>query len=137
QCGPTVTRVSTRPPAAIGLPGAQGSEPWARAPALDGAGRSRDAAAIGGSAVEHADVDVGDDVYRVATVSLGGGRGAVQVAQEFSNTEDLLRTLQRRTLVLMTAVVVGAGLFGWWLARRITRRLVVLTRAAEDVARTR
>ncbi|MGW6293867.1 ATP-binding protein [Streptomyces sp. NPDC055058] len=94
-------------------------------------------AATAGQAVEHADVDVGDDIYRVATVSLGGGRGAVQVAQEFSNTEDLLRTLQRRTLVLMTAVVVGAGLFGWWLARRITRRLVVLTRAAEDVARTR
>ncbi|WP_432058274.1 ATP-binding protein [Streptomyces sp. bgisy022] len=90
-----------------------------------------------GDAVEHADVRVGDDLYRVATVSLGGGRGAVQVAQESSDTEDLLRTLQRRTLVLMAAVVLGAGLFGWWLARRITRRLVVLTRAAEDVTRTR
>jgi two-component system sensor histidine kinase MprB len=82
-------------------------------------------------------VDVGDDVYRVATVALGGGRGAVQVAQSFSDTEDLLRSLQQRTLVTTTAVVVGAGLFGWWLARRITRRLVVLTSAAEDVARTR
>jgi two-component system sensor histidine kinase MprB len=94
-------------------------------------------AAAAGEVVEHADVDVGDDVYRVATVSLGGGRGAVQVAQEFSDTEDLLRALQRRTLILMAAVVVAAGLFGWWLARRITRRLVVLTNAAEDVARTR
>ncbi|MEU3945821.1 ATP-binding protein [Streptomyces sp. NPDC029526] len=92
---------------------------------------------VAGDAVEHADVRVGDDLYRVATVSLGGGRGAVQVAQESSDTEDLLRTLQRRTLVLMAAVVLGAGLFGWWLARRITRRLVVLTRAAEDVTRTR
>ncbi|WP_436850465.1 ATP-binding protein [Streptomyces griseoloalbus] len=94
-------------------------------------------AATAGRVVEHADVDVGDDVYRVATVALGGERGAVQIAQEFSNTEDLLRALQRRTLILMAAVVVGAGLFGWWLARRITRRLVVLTNAAEDVARTR
>ncbi|MFJ5557471.1 sensor histidine kinase [Streptomyces sp. NPDC093250] len=94
-------------------------------------------AATAGRVVVHADVDVGNDVYRVATVSLGGGRGAVQVAQEFSNTEDLLRALQRRTLILMAAVVVGAGLFGWWLARRITRRLVVLTRTAEAVARTR
>ncbi|ANS67081.1 two-component system sensor kinase [Streptomyces lincolnensis] len=90
-----------------------------------------------GRMVEHKDVGVGNDVYRVATVSLGSGRGAVQVAQEFSDTEDLLRALQRRTLILMVAVVIGAGLFGWWLARRITRRLVILTSAAEDVARTR
>ncbi|KKD02507.1 sensor histidine kinase [Streptomyces sp. WM6386] len=95
------------------------------------------AATKAGRLAEHKDVDVGSDVYRVATVSLGGGRGAVQVAQEFSDTEDLLRALQQRTLILMAAVVVGAGLFGWWLARRITRRLVILTSAAEDVARTR
>jgi two-component system sensor histidine kinase MprB len=37
----------------------------------------------------------------------------------------------------MAAVVVLAGLCGWWLARRITRRLIILTAAAEDVARTR
>ncbi|MFF7450692.1 MULTISPECIES: ATP-binding protein [unclassified Streptomyces] len=95
------------------------------------------AASTAGQLVEHKDVDVGSDVYRVATVALGGGRGAVQVAQEFSDTEDLLRALQQRTLILMAAVVVAAGLFGWWLARRITRRLVILTSAAEDVARTR
>ena len=92
---------------------------------------------IAGKTVEHKDVAVGEDVYRIATVSLGAGRGAVQVAQEFSDTEDLLRALQQRTFVLMAAVVVLAGLCGWWLARRITRRLIVLTAAAEDVARTR
>ncbi|MFS4091985.1 ATP-binding protein [Streptomyces sp. AF1A] len=90
-----------------------------------------------GKVVEHKDVRVDEDLFRSATVSLGDGRGAVQVAQEFSDTEDLLRALQQRTLILMAAVVVAAGLFGWWLARRITRRLVVLTSAAEDVARTR
>ena len=92
---------------------------------------------IAGKTVEHKDVAVGEDVYRIATVSLGAGRGAVQVAQEFSDTEDLLRALQQRTFVLMAAVVVLAGLCGWWLARRITRRLIILTAAAEDVARTR
>ncbi|MFF4020145.1 ATP-binding protein [Streptomyces sp. NPDC001843] len=90
-----------------------------------------------GRLAEHKDVRVGEDLFRIATVSLGDGRGAVQVAQEFSDTEDLLRALQQRTLALMSAVVVAAGLFGWWLARRITRRLVSLTSAAEDVARTR
>lgn len=90
-----------------------------------------------GRVVQHKDVRVDEDLFRIATVSLGDGRGAVQVAQEFSDTEDLLRTLQQRTLYLMAAVVVAAGLFGWWLARRITRRLVILTSAAEDVARTR
>ncbi|WKX11562.1 HAMP domain-containing sensor histidine kinase [Streptomyces sp. NL15-2K] len=101
------------------------------------ADRSIAAAGPAGRLTEHREVDVAHDVYRVATVALGEGRGAVQVAQEFSDTEDLLRALQQRTLILMVAVVVAAGLFGWWLARRITRRLVVLTSAAEDVARTR
>ncbi|MEU6810942.1 HAMP domain-containing sensor histidine kinase [Streptomyces sp. NPDC046831] len=99
--------------------------------------RAAAAAAVAGRTVQHEDVVVSSDVYRVATVSLGGGRGAVQVAQEFSDTEDLLRALQQRTLITTGAVVVAAGLCGWWLARRITRRLVVLTAAAEDVARTR
>ncbi|PZG74817.1 two-component sensor histidine kinase, partial [Streptomyces sp. NTH33] len=95
------------------------------------------AAAAAGRTAEHKDVVVAGDVFRIATVALGGGRGAVQVAQEFSDTEDLLRALQQRTLILMGAVVVAAGLCGWWLARRITRRLVILTSAAENVARTR
>ncbi|GAA4785031.1 HAMP domain-containing sensor histidine kinase [Streptomyces ziwulingensis] len=118
-------------------PGGEVSD--ASSPRLPVTGADRRTAGTGpaGRMVQHEDVDVGDDVYRVATVSLGGGRGAVQVAQEFSDTEDLLRALQRQSLVLMAAVVTAAGLFGWWLARRITRRLVALTSAAEDVARTR
>ncbi|MFF7239900.1 HAMP domain-containing sensor histidine kinase [Streptomyces collinus] len=108
-------------------------------PVLPVTARDRAVASAGaaGRLVQHKDVRVGDDLFRIATVSLGDGKGAVQVAQEFSDTEDLLRALQQRTLILMSAVVVAAGLFGWWLARRITRRLVILTSAAEDVARTR
>ncbi|MET7482975.1 HAMP domain-containing sensor histidine kinase [Streptomyces sp. NPDC005538] len=108
-------------------------------PALPVTARDRAVAGakVAGTTEEHKDVAVAEDVYRIATVSLGDGRGAVQVAQEFSDTEDLLRALQQRTFVLMAAVVVLAGLCGWWLARRITRRLIILTAAAEDVARTR
>ncbi|WP_193241697.1 sensor histidine kinase [Streptomyces phaeolivaceus] len=93
-------------------------------------------AALAGVTVEHGEVEVGSDRYRVVTVALGGGRGAVQVAQEFSDTEDLLRELQQRTLLFVSGIVISAGLFGWWLARRQTRRLVQLAGAAEDVART-
>ncbi|WP_306321232.1 MULTISPECIES: HAMP domain-containing sensor histidine kinase [unclassified Streptomyces] len=82
------------------------------------------------------DVEIGGDEYRMATVALGDGRGAVQVAQEFSDTEDLLKELQKRTLLFAAVVVLTAGLFGWWLARRITSRLVRLAETAEDVAST-
>ncbi|MFD5452582.1 ATP-binding protein [Streptomyces sp. NPDC127100] len=118
-------------------PDGEVSDPAGRRLPVTGGDRRTAGAAVAGRMVQHKDVDVGRDVYRIATVSLGDGRGAVQVAQEFSDTEDLLRALQRRTLVLMAAVVTAAGLFGWWLARRITRRLIALTSAAEDVARTR
>ncbi|MFJ4711397.1 ATP-binding protein [Streptomyces sp. NPDC088785] len=89
-----------------------------------------------GGLAEDTDVRIDGDAYRLATVSLGGGRGAVQVAQEFSDTEDLLAELQRRTLLFAAAVVLAAGLFGWWLARRVTSRLVRLAQTAEGVAST-
>lgn len=81
-------------------------------------------------------VRIDGDEYRVATVALGGRRGAVQVAQQFSDTEDLLKELQKRTLLFAAAVVLAAGLFGWWLAGRITSRLVRLAETAEQVAST-
>ncbi|MFE7117664.1 ATP-binding protein [Streptomyces sp. NPDC057654] len=77
----------------------------------------------------------GDD-YRQATVSLGGGRGAVQVAQQLSDTEDLLNDLQKRTVLFVAALIAASSIVGWWLARRITGRLVRLTGVAEGVAAT-
>ena len=56
------------------------------------------------------------------------------MARKFSGTEDLLSALQRRTALLAAAVLVVAGAAGWWLARRITGRLVRLTAVAESVA---
>ncbi|MFJ5677134.1 ATP-binding protein [Streptomyces sp. NPDC093097] len=77
---------------------------------------------------------LGEEEYHVATVALGGGRGAVQVAQKLSGTEVLLATLQQRTVLLAAGVIALAGAVGWWLACRITGRLVHLTAAAESVA---
>ena len=76
------------------------------------------------------------DHYRVVTVSLGGGRGAVQLSQLLSDTDQLLQALLHRIAELAGAVVLLAGAAGWWLAGRITRRLVRLTSAAEHVAST-
>jgi two-component system sensor histidine kinase MprB len=79
---------------------------------------------------------VSGDSMKVVTVSLGGGRGAVQLAERMSATEDLLDTLRERTALLALCVVVAAGGVGWWVAGRITRRLVRLTGSAEEVAST-
>ncbi|MBO8190178.1 HAMP domain-containing histidine kinase [Streptomyces oryzae] len=89
-----------------------------------------------GRTVRHQATIAGEH-FRVATVALGDGRGAVQVAQQFSDTEDLLDNLQQRTTLLAAAVISGSGILGWWLARRITRRLVRLTGVAEGVAASR
>jgi two-component system sensor histidine kinase MprB len=79
---------------------------------------------------------VDDESMKIVTVSLGGHRGAVQLAERMSATEDLLDTLRERTAVLALCVVIAAGGVGWWVAGRITRRLVRLTGAAEAVAST-
>lgn len=102
---------------------------------VSAADRATAAAQKAGHTTRH-ETDIDDDRYRVATVALGGGRGAVQVAQRFSDTEDLLAELQRRTIVLTGAVIPAAGAAGWWLARWITERLVRLTSVAEGVAET-
>ncbi|NEW71881.1 sensor histidine kinase [Streptomyces rhizosphaericus] len=82
------------------------------------------------------EIGIGGEQYRMATVAVGDGTGAIQVAQQISDTEDLLRELQKRTALFVVAVILAAGLAGWWLAGRITRRLVRLTRVAESVAAT-
>ncbi|MFE6052702.1 ATP-binding protein [Kitasatospora sp. NPDC056446] len=74
------------------------------------------------------------DTLRVGVVSLGGGRGAVQIIQQVGPTEHLLAALRIRTAALVAVVSVLAGGAGWLLAGRITGRLVRLTDAAELVA---
>lgn len=73
---------------------------------------------------------------RVATVSFGQGLGAVQIVQRLQPTERLLDTLAAQLVVVGVVALVGAGLAGWLVARRITSRLVRLTEAAEYVTST-
>lgn len=116
-------------------PGGRVVDPGDPALAVAAADRGIAGHRAAGRTIEY-ETGIGDDRYRVAVVALGGGRGAVQVAQQLSDTEDLLRSLQKRTVALTAVVVLGAAMAGWWLARRITGRLVRLTAVAEDVART-
>nr|WP_152471871.1 HAMP domain-containing sensor histidine kinase [Nocardiopsis gilva] len=74
--------------------------------------------------------------YRIATVSLGGGNGAIQIGQRLSPTERLLGTLAAQIAGVGLIVLIGAGLAGWYVAERVTGRLVRLTEAAEYISST-
>ncbi|MDA2809254.1 HAMP domain-containing sensor histidine kinase [Nocardiopsis sp. RSe5-2] len=77
----------------------------------------------------------GED-YRIATVSLGGGRGAIQIGQRLSPMERMLDVLALQITVVGAGVLVVAAGAGWLLARRVTKRLVRLTDTAEQVRTT-
>jgi two-component system sensor histidine kinase MprB len=83
------------------------------------------------------DITVDDDRYRMLTAGYGDGIGAVQTARSLEETERVLAGLRSSILVAALVVVVGAALLGWLIARQVTRRLVRLTAAAEEVTATR
>ncbi|MFI6154648.1 ATP-binding protein [Kitasatospora sp. NPDC051170] len=73
-------------------------------------------------------------ICRVGVISLGNGRGAVQIVQRLDDVEELLGELRRQMIAVVAVVVLVAGAAGWLVAGRITGRLVRLTDAAELVA---
>ncbi|MEV4143827.1 HAMP domain-containing sensor histidine kinase [Amycolatopsis sp. NPDC049691] len=75
----------------------------------------------------------GRDDYRVITVALGPGRGAIQLGIDVDESRHVLAELAARITGVSALVLVAAALAGWLLARQITRRLVRLTRATEQV----
>lgn len=83
------------------------------------------------------DVTAGDESFRMLTVGLGEGRGALQVARSLTETEQVLAELQSRIAAAAVAVALAAGALGWLVTLQATRRLVRLTSAAEQVAATR
>ena len=77
-----------------------------------------------------------DGPYRMLTTSLGDARGAVQAGRSLTEMNDVLAALRTRILVASLVVIVAAALVGALLARQLTRRLIRLTSAAEEVRGT-
>lgn len=73
---------------------------------------------------------------RMLTASSGKGEGAVQVAQDWSDSQRVLRALAATLSVIGVVVAVLAAAGGWLLAHRLTTRLIALTDAAETVGQT-
>ena len=81
-------------------------------------------------------VTSGGDRFRVLAAPLGQAGGVVQVARSLQETDDVLGALRRRIVVASLVVIGLAALVGAVLARQLTRRLVRLTEAAEQVRAT-
>ncbi len=94
------------------------------------------ALAASGSTGDHRyqDLTVAPDDYRVITVALGAGRGAVQLGIDVDESRHVLGELALSIAGVSALVLVAAALAGWLLARQITRRLVRLTEVAERVS---
>src|SRR5690606_14485800 len=73
---------------------------------------------------------------RIATVSIGDGRGAIQIGQRLSPMERMLDVLALQILGVGALVVLCAAGAGWLVSRRVTGRLVRLTETAEQVSST-
>lgn len=80
------------------------------------------------------DFTAGRDDYRVITVALGPGRGAVQLGIDVDESRHVLGELAARITGVSALVLAVAALAGWLLARQITRRLVRLTDVTEQVS---
>jgi two-component system, OmpR family, sensor histidine kinase MprB len=81
-------------------------------------------------------VTVSGERYRMETLGVGRGGGAVQVARSLREQDRVLASLRNRVLVAALVIVFAAAAVGWWIARQMTRRLSTLTNAAEEVAHT-
>ena len=79
---------------------------------------------------------VNGQAYRVATVSLGQGAGALQVIQQMSPTERMLDRLATQILWVGLLVALFAACAGWLIGHRTTGRLARLTDTAEYVSST-
>jgi two-component system sensor histidine kinase MprB len=81
-------------------------------------------------------VTIDNEPYRMLTTSLGGRVGALQAARNVTEQQRLLNSLLLRIVIATAVVAVVGAILGWLIARQVTKRLVRLTGAAEEVAST-
>ncbi|MEP7200986.1 MAG: HAMP domain-containing sensor histidine kinase [Ilumatobacteraceae bacterium] len=81
------------------------------------------------------DVTIDGEAYRMLTVPVQG-IGAVQIARSARETQRALAVIRTRTWLSVGLVIASAAIAGWLIGRQVTRRLVRLTQAADDVAIT-
>jgi two-component system, OmpR family, sensor histidine kinase MprB len=80
------------------------------------------------------DATVSPDDYRVVTVAQRPGEGALQLGIDVDATRVVLAALAMRIALVSGLVLLVAAGGGWFIARRVTRRLVRLTALAEQVS---
>jgi len=73
--------------------------------------------------------------YRFVAVP-GPNKGTIRVSRSLTHTEDVLSTIRNRAIYIGLGVIALAALLGFFIARRVTRPVVRLTGAAEQVAAT-
>ncbi|MER5217118.1 HAMP domain-containing sensor histidine kinase [Streptomyces sp. NPDC002838] len=96
--------------------------------------RALAASGVPGQGEETTEIVVDGDVYCQRIVALGRDRGALQAAIPIGPTRDGLNSMAKQIAGGALAVVLAAAIAGWLLARCITRRLVRLAAAAEEVS---
>jgi len=94
----------------------------------------REIAQSGGES-HYREVTVDGESYRMITVALRDG-GAVQIARQVSETDDVLDVLRTRLVIIALAGIALAALAAWLVMRRATRPIEQLTDTAEHVAAT-
>nr|WP_017598635.1 HAMP domain-containing sensor histidine kinase [Nocardiopsis lucentensis] len=82
------------------------------------------------------EVNVEGRDFRLATVSFGAERGAIQLLQPLSPVEAMIDRLATQILWVGLLVALAAAAAGWLVGHRTTQRLVRLTDAAEYVSST-
>jgi two-component system sensor histidine kinase MprB len=88
-----------------------------------------------GGGSRYRDVTIDGESYRMITVALRSG-GAVQVARQVSETDDVLDVLRNRLVIIALACIALAALAAWLVMRRATRPIERLTETAEHIAAT-